>query len=58
MSQSVEQPIIEAAIAWWHTRRPLNWTEAQHIARPDVRVTTVPEKVLCFAIADYLRRKS
>ena len=57
MSQVTQQEIIDAATAWWHTRRPTDFTEEQHLLRPIVRVTTEAEKRLCYAVADHLRRE-
>lgn len=42
------------AIAWWRTKRPVGFTERDHLKVPAIKVVTPAERELCFAVADYL----
>ena len=44
--------ILEAAEKWWIAKRPIEWTEAQHIETPAVNTTTEYEKDLARSIGD------
>lgn len=52
-----EHEVIEAAIRWWYTKRPLNFTEEQHLLRPTAKVTTPAERELCEAVAHHIRMR-
>ena len=58
MSQATKQEVVDAATEWWLTRRPITFTEEQHLLRPAVKVTTQAERRLCYAVADNLKEKS
>lgn len=52
-----QKDLIDAAIKWWHTKRPANFTEEKHLMQPTVKVTTETEKQLCHAVANHLRHE-
>ncbi len=52
-----EQEVINAALRWWHTKRPLNFTEEQHLLRPTTKITTQAERELCEAVAHHIRMR-
>jgi hypothetical protein len=40
-----------SAESWWRMRRPVSWSEAQHMENPTVNCTTDAERELALAIA-------
>lgn len=32
--------IVSLSIAWWRSRRPISWTQAEHIKNPTVNTAT------------------
>jgi len=47
--------VIDAAIQWWLARRPVGWSEAQHLERPAINTTTPREAQLASAVAEFVR---
>lgn len=50
-----ETDVIAAAIEWWRTKKPVKWTEAQHLESPWINCTQCGEKELASAVAAHLR---
>jgi hypothetical protein len=39
-------PVENAAYEWWKSKRPVKWSEAQHLKIYDVNTTTDAERLL------------
>ena len=50
-------PLEEAALAWWRTKRPLDWDENQHLKNPTINTTTHDEARLARSVARTLRTR-
>lgn len=46
------------AYQWWKSRRPVSFTEADHIANPTVNTTSAAEAAMAQAVADTFRNAS
>lgn len=57
MLRADQQAVLDAAVRWWETKRPANFTQEKHLLQPTVKVTTESERQLCFAVADHLRHE-
>lgn len=49
-----QKAVLHWARGWWLGKRPRDWTERQHIAKPTVRVRNAIEKELAKAVANYV----
>lgn len=53
-----EQAVLEAAVAWWESKRPLKYDLADHLASPGVNASsTERERTLAMAVAAYVDRE-
>ena len=43
--------VVQAAVWWWRTKRPMGWTQRQHLANPDVNTTTTAQSHLAYTVA-------
>ena len=44
--------LVEAAIAWWRDKKPIAWSDAEHLRNPEINLTGLEtEKRLARAIA-------
>ena len=50
-------PVETAAVRWWVGKRPLGWTEAEHLKTGAVNTTTATENSLAEAVAKMLSEK-
>lgn len=48
---AVLERVAEAALAWWGSKRPVSWSDAEHRASPRVNCTTIGEDMLADACA-------
>lgn len=51
MTINPHDPIHAAAYAWWRNRRPVDWSEAQHLEHPRVNCAGDAERKLAMAVA-------
>lgn len=51
------ESVINAAIEWWESNRPVNWSLKQHLEHPRVNCSTKAEQELATAIAISLNDK-
>jgi hypothetical protein len=50
-----EKEIVEAAVRWWITKRPVGFNEEEHLIRPAIRIATPAERELCYAVAHHIK---
>lgn len=48
-------PVLTAALAWWRGKCPVAFTEAEHLAHPEINTTTAWEKALARAVATWVQ---
>lgn len=46
-----EAEVRRAAIAWWESCRPCDWSVEQHIAQPTVNTLNVEQTALALAVS-------
>lgn len=46
-----------AALAWWINKRPIGWTEIQHLDNPEINCT-IPEQDLARRVAHQVRARN
>lgn len=51
------EDIVKAAIAWFSTKRPLEFTLEEHLDNPRINTVTDAEKLLGYAVGEYLRKQ-
>ena len=44
----------KAAIAWWRSKRPVDWSQAEHLKNPTINVATEREAGLALAVARHI----
>jgi len=49
--RELEQRVINAALQWWRSCRPVGWTIRMHLAAPDVNTATHSDANLASVIA-------
>ena len=49
--------VERAAIGWWRTRRPLDWSVEEHLETPAVNCVTYHEEKLAEAVAALIRKQ-
>ena len=54
---TTQELLTDAAIEWWKGRRPVGWTEVQHLVNPQINTSTYSEKSLCLAVATYIKKR-
>lgn len=54
---AAEPAILSAARAWWRSKRPIGWTEAQHLASPTINTMTQWESRLARAVARAVKKR-
>lgn len=47
--------VADAAKAWWEGKRPLAFTEDDHLDEPTVNCTGARDNALCLAVAEMVR---
>jgi hypothetical protein len=52
-----EAAAVRAAVAWWRSRRPLDFSEDEHLANPTVNTTDGAEADLARAAARVVRAR-
>lgn len=55
-AEAGQQELVEAAIGWWESRRPVVWDQAKHAANPTINCCTQSEDSLARAVATYKAR--
>ena len=45
---------FEASIRWWESKRPVGWSEDQHLAEPTVDCASPAEQALARAVARWV----
>ena len=48
-------PVLTAALAWWRCRRPVGWTETEHLEHPEINTATASEQALARAVAAWVQ---
>lgn len=46
--------VLDRAMNWWESKRPEDWTYAQHCQRPDINCAGAVESGLANAVAAYI----
>ncbi len=49
--------VESAALEWWKSHRPIEWSEAQHLGNPVINTSSDSERKLAIAVARMLRNK-
>ena len=49
--------LINSSIKWWLGKRPIDWSEKDHLANPEINSFNTGEKDLCRAIAAYIKNQ-
>lgn len=49
-------PVEKAALTWWRSKRPLAWSEAEHLANPKIN-TVLSEQRVALAVAKALKAR-
>ncbi len=49
--RTFEDPVVQAAYKWWLLRRPVGWTEAEHLANPNINCPGLRDGALAKAVA-------
>lgn len=52
-----QQAVIEAAIEWWESRRPSEWTEDEHVEHPTVSIGYAAGERLAAVVAKEVRAR-
>jgi len=47
----------KAALTWWKSKRPLDWTKADHLHAPDINCRNDAEDRLAGAVAKMVEKK-
>jgi hypothetical protein len=55
MVNKKEKAVIDAAIAWWVSRRPLAFGEEDHLENPRVNCSGAEQIAMARAVAKYLK---
>ena len=49
-----ENQVLAAAVAWWHNKRPLEWTEQHHLECHWINTIGSVERRLALAVSEYV----
>lgn len=53
---SLEKELRSAAIRWWENRRPLQWSQMDHVRNPAINTSTAAERDLACVVAKIVER--
>lgn len=59
--RDLSEVLVDAAMSWWHGKKPVDWGRNAHIRNPTINCTTEREKKLakvCGMIAELKQQKA